>query len=154
MKKLIILLLLLPAVSYGQSISISPYSAKIWGQTDGTARVAAEYKDIKVVGLYAGKRLHHHIDGEYRGTYDGSFIGIFYTPRLVEWKGFAVDFGPGLWNRKFPTAEGEYLHFSLSASYQITDMIALTYSHMSNGLSIPNKLNPGLDNIGVTINFN
>lgn len=157
------LLLSLTVIAHGQTISVSPTSIPLWGQIRQTAKISIEYKDFELVGVHA---FEDYYDTEMTpvqksngyvikrpGKYEGTYIGLFYTPLDYSYRGFEVDAGAGFWNRKFPTRHGVRFHFTLSLSYMITDDIGVGWSHMSNGFGVIDNLNPGLDHLSIKVRF-
>lgn len=147
MKKLILILFLLPATAYGQQIFVSPTSVPLWGQVPQTAKISASYMNVEAMYLYGFKTLYD----QQAAAYGGGYFGVFWNPLSVAAGDFEVRGGAGYFFRKFPTMNGTHINFQLKVSYKLTNAIGLQYSHISNGFGAFNSLNPGSDNIGITV---
>lgn len=145
MKYAIILLTLLIGCSnvYGQSISASPTSTVLWGNSTSTALIDAEYKDVSLVFLHTYKGQYYHKGGEQIG----SFIGLFYTPISIGDNLYSKG-SIGIFNRKFPNDVGQRLQFRIRVGYKF-GRLGVEYSHQSNGFGVFGNLNPGVDNISI-----
>jgi len=150
MKQLLVIPLLFITISLqAQSITFSPTSVPLWGTALHTPMISIEYNNIKIISMYATKKYY---DPE-GSVYSGLFAAVFYMPVRIDFHQLSVDAGVGCFDRRFPTKNGTYVNFNITAELQLSDLIFLQYSHISNGFGIQNYLNPGIDNIGLGIKF-
>lgn len=154
-------------IGKSQSVSFSPTSVPLWGQIPSTAKASVEYKDFEIIAVKAMQTMYdyHGTPDMYSninskgsifdrpGKYSGYYFGLFYSPLSVEYGNLSANGGVGLWNRRFPTKNGEHIHFKLSASYKIHDNFSVEYEHLSNGFGIINQLNPGIDHFSIKYHF-
>ena len=141
--KTLLLILLFPALSLGQSISVSPTSFQFWGMAKQTSLIEAEYKNFSAVALYAHQSYVDPQGAEYKGLYPA----IFYSPIQVGNR-FYLKGSTGIFMRKYPTDNGQRVHFRLQAGFTI-GKFSIEYSHISNGFGLLGKFNAGVDNISI-----
>ena len=157
MKRLLLLTMLLPFLSFGQligtnkdglSLQYSPKSVKVWGKTENAARVSIQYDILELVyvrnsdNIFNGKELPE----EFAINKDN--FGIFVNPIHYEWKGLRIQLGAGWFMKKLPDLSGANLTFQAELRYMFTRNFGVFYKHNSNGFGLLNDWNPGLDNIG------
>lgn len=162
-----LIILALSEMGKSQTVSFSPTSVPLWGQIEHTAKASVEYKGFELVAVKAMKTMYDHYgthdmysnissQGELfnrPGEYSGYYFGLFYSPLAVEYGNLSANGGVGLWNRKFPTKNGENIHFKVSVAYQVHEHFSVEYEHLSNGFGVINRLNPGIDHFSVTYHF-
>lgn len=165
MKQIIFfILLLMPAVGYGQdfSVSVAPYSFKFWGAVDGATSVGAEYKlsflfnseNSPFYPPVAGVHYFHQWDKRsYLPEKGGS---VTKTSSLV----FSIipvnvkyaRLGGIVAQKNFPLSRSPRAHFYLQAVIPF-GRFDIRYTHISNGFGILHDINPGLDTLSLHIHF-
>jgi len=157
MKQLIniILFVLIAYTASAQQITVSPVSTPMWGTTPWTSSVSISYSDFRVTIVRPIKKFDKlYYKGNHVGSYKGIFLGVSYNPLSLSVNKIDITSGVGIFHRPFPNKDiGQRLYFNIQVSYQITSRISLTYKHRSNGFGIWNKVNPGLDNIGLSVSL-
>jgi len=142
------LLIFLPSVALGQSVSIAPHSFSFWGSIDHTSQFSAEYK---MAGIHY---FHTWDDGVYRTSNTGQFVkkssafAVSFLP--VDFRYFR--FGGAIFSRPFPITSGNRLHFYLELNLPVSRFDIL-YRHISNGFNLFTENNPGFDTIGIRYRF-
>lgn len=147
MKRLLLILILLPVLVEAQELSVSPTSVPLWGAAPQTAMVSASYQSVEAAYLYGFKTMYDHEDA----AFGGGYLGLFWNPLHIRAKRLTFTGGAGYFFRRFPTVNGTHINFTIKATYQVTETIGIRYSHISNGFGAFSSLNPGVDNIGLTI---
>lgn len=150
-----LLILGLSEMGKSQTVSFSPTSVPLWGQTPSITKASFEYKGFEVMGLVPYKKYNFVMPetGEYKGRSNDFNIGVFYKPITLSRGEFSATGGVGAFFQEFPTPQGSIVNFSLEVAYRINDVVSIEYEHISNGFGIQNEFNSGLDNIGVKINI-
>ena len=158
----------------GFSVSASPYSIPLWGQSPAAAKATARFGIFEAVFVHTFKTMYDnegHVNTTISrgggmsavnikktkrvgyGTYEGSWFGLFALPLKVSTGNLHMEGGVGYFFKRFPTKNGTHINFTLQIEYDITDTIGVRYSHISNGFGAFNSLNPGLDNLSIVINL-
>lgn len=140
-------ILLLPSITHAQSISVSPQSFYFWGAAEYNALADIEYNQSQIVILYAYKPRHD----PYGDISNGLYPAVFYTPIKLG-NTFYTKGSAGLFLRRYPTKNGQHLHFRFQAGINF-GRLSIEYSHISNGFGIYNSLNEGADHISLRFNF-
>jgi len=152
----------------GFSVSVSPYSIPLWGQSPAAAKATARFGIFEAVFVHTFKTMYDTVIekeliaqyGESKiykegkpGVYEGSWLGLFALPLEVSMGSLHMEGGVGYFFKRFPTKNGTHINFTLQIEYGITDAIGVRYAHISNGFGAFNSLNPGLDNISLVVRF-
>ncbi len=148
----IVLAFALAVHAQSQSVSVSPTSIILWGQTPKTALVDFKYKNVTVLFIAPLETRYKDTKGN---KYAGLFTGVFYSPLNLNLKNISIAGGGGAIIPKFPTKNGANLNFRFQIAYRFRK-VSLEYSHISNGaeiLGFKGRTNVGLDNIALRFHF-
>lgn len=160
MKKLglLIVLLLTSQACLSQSLSVAPYSMKLWGQTGQMGSASGNYGMISIHYFFTYKDNERFYSGSPKDKLETSTRGKFIKNQNT----LAISIKPLSFRdiaragvmysfNKFPSTNGSHLNFTLEIGKDITNNIRLSYRHISNGFGIQNDYNPGLDTFQITI---
>lgn len=150
----ILAILLMASLCEAQRISVSPTSLILWGQLEKTTVIDVSYKRVTLSYIQPiESSLVYNSNEEWESIriYENPFIGLFYRLLDLEIASTRISLSPGVLHRKFPTEIGTRIQFRLYVERNITKRISIYYRHQSNGFGVFNSVNPGLDNIGITI---
>lgn len=151
MKRLIVILALLPVAASGQSVSVSPMSHVLWGQIESIGSVSVEYKGFGVHYFHNYRQdwcCHRYgddkiqVDGHTQSSFAVSYLPV--NIKNVFRSGLLYAF------RDFPATEASNVNFWLELGYSF-DRFRISYVHLSNGAAILNDVNPGVDQIRITV---
>lgn len=155
MKALAIILLSLLPLAYSPAadaqpvkLSLSPTSVVAWGITPVTAKAELSWQSLSIVWIGPLKPLKDRRGGIYAGLN----TGLFWHPIHQAAGPFWVRAGAGIFKDPFPNRSHTRINASIKAGINLGPRLAVSYSHISNAST--GRLNPGVDNISLTININ
>lgn len=129
------------------TIAISPCSLPIWGKTPSIARYSFEYNIFEVVYLHAYDILYDPKGG----AMNRENYAIFIKPIHYEYKRLSIAGGIGYYLKGMPTVNCNNINFQFQVDWNLTRNFGIRYTHNSDGFGVFNWINPGLDNISITI---
>lgn len=141
--KTLLLILLFPAFSFGQSLSIAPESFVLWGTTKFTTQLAVEYKGFGT--HYFNIRKAQWNQQTNAKTVDQAFA-ISYRPIRVKY----AELGVIVFDRKFPENGSTLFNFYLEAKLPFK-YFDVSYVHISNA---NRAVNHGYDTIKIRFKLN
>lgn len=157
-KYLLILIILVPAVVFGQdfSVSFAPTSFALWGTTTGGSNISAEYRISGVFGSpIIGINYFHQRDkqGLYElngveGIQKTQTVGVSIIPLNFKY----VQGGMVFTGKEFPMTYHVKRNFILRLVVPV-NRFEIRYSHISNGFGLFHDINVGYDAISVAVRF-
>lgn len=155
MKKLLLILFLIPISLNAQSISIG-HSVKFWGSSEEFIDITAKYKGFgfhiyknytveKWQTKYEESGLSYRFKNKnvYKST-----LAISYTPIKTKY----LNLGGIFSNNNFPTYNDIKIHFYIEGIIPI-NKVSIVYKHISNGFGLFHKPNYGIDTLSIQYNF-
>lgn len=140
----ILLFILMPCLTSAQSVSVSPYSFKAWGDIKATTMISAEYKMIGLHGIYVHQTHYSQVGNV--PTPDYVFGVSVMSPRIED----ILRGGIMYFTENFPTPTDTQLNAFVEASYKIKGF-RIFYRHISNAGT--GTTNHGMDYVGLTIHL-
>lgn len=145
MKKLLFIILFLPALACSQSIKVSPTPIALKSITTHS-EIAFEYENIGIHFFYA---LYPNDDwfinpGKWDNVgYSKSTLGLSYVPINIF---DIVSIGVIGTYHKFPVSKSTHLNFIVDIGINF-NKYRLSLTHISNGFGVLHQVNPGFNSI-------
>lgn len=142
---LLLAVILITSNVNAQSISVG-HGVELWGQTGYALQLEGEYQSFSLVTI----SIYQSGIDKLGDRSEPFFFGFFYQPE-IDFKYLKASPIVGIFNKRYPNENGQFLHFGFSVSKSIYRNINLYYKHVSNGYM--GRTNVGIDTFGIKLDL-